>query len=206
VNGALALVGRPHPRLLGALAWWGFDLMVLWATFNAFGASPAPVVLVLGYFLGQMANTVPLPGAASGGIVATFLAFGMPAEVVLPAVLAYRAIAIWTPVPAGAVALGGLRRTVKRWAAEDAGESPAAEAPRARREAPVRPARQPLSLPRLVRQPGTALYSSGVQQVGQRAPPLSAYPWISQPSAARAASMMASANAGCGWMERATSG
>ena len=33
-----------------------------------------------------------------------FLALGMPAEVVLPAVLAYRAIAIWTPVPAGAAA------------------------------------------------------------------------------------------------------
>lgn len=31
-------------------------------------------------------------------------------------------------------------------------------------------------------------------------------PWISQPSVARAASMTTSANAGCGWMERATSG
>jgi hypothetical protein len=126
-------------------------------------------VLVLGYFIGQVANTVPLPGAASGGMVAAFLALGMPAEVVLPAVLAYRAIAIWTPVPAGAVALGGLRRTVKRWAAEDAGETPAGE------------------------------------PVPSRRPP-SGYPWISQPSAARAASMMASANAGWGWMERATSG
>jgi uncharacterized membrane protein YbhN (UPF0104 family) len=201
VNGALALVGRPHPRLLGALAWWGFDLMVLWATFNAFGAAPAPLVLVLGYFLGQVANTVPLPGAASGGMVAAFLALGMPAELVLPAVLAYRAIAIWTPVPAGAVALGGLRRTVKRWAAQDAAEtpagfaSPAGEPRRARRESPARPLRQPLPLPRFVHRHG-----------GQRAPPLSGYPWISQPSAARAASMMASANAGWGCMERATSG
>jgi uncharacterized membrane protein YbhN (UPF0104 family) len=119
VREALAVVRRPHVRLLGAPAWWGFDMLVLWATFNAFGHSPAPLVLVLGYFLGQVANTVPLPGAASGGMVGAFLAVGMPAEVTLPAVLAYRAIAIWTPVPAGALALGGLRRTVARWAAED---------------------------------------------------------------------------------------
>jgi uncharacterized membrane protein YbhN (UPF0104 family) len=86
---------------------------------SAFGRPPTPVVLVLGYFVGQVANTVPLPGAASGGMVGAFLALGMPAEVVLPAVLAYRAIAIWTPVPAGAAALAGLRRRVRSWAEED---------------------------------------------------------------------------------------
>ncbi len=125
VREALALVRRPDGRLAGALAWWGFDLLVLWATFNAFGTPPAPAVLVLGYFLGQVANTVPLPGAASGGMVGAFLALGMPAEVVLPAVLAYRAIAIWTPVPAGAAALAGLRRRVRVWADEDGVEAPA---------------------------------------------------------------------------------
>jgi hypothetical protein len=119
VRDALSVVRHPDPRLAGALAWWGFDLFVLWATFNAFGAPPSATVLVLGYFLGQVANTVPLPGAASGGMVGAFLALGMPAEVVLPAVLAYRAIAIWTPVPAGAVAMTGLRRRVREWAAED---------------------------------------------------------------------------------------
>jgi uncharacterized membrane protein YbhN (UPF0104 family) len=119
VRDALSIVRHPDPRLAGALAWWGFDLLVLWATLNAFGAPPAATVLVLGYFLGQVANTVPLPGAASGGMVGAFLALGMPAEVVLPAVLAYRAIAIWTPVPAGAFAMTGLRRRVRSWAEED---------------------------------------------------------------------------------------
>jgi uncharacterized membrane protein YbhN (UPF0104 family) len=124
VREALVLVRRPDGRLAGALAWWGFDMLVLWATFSAFGAPPAAGVLVLGYFLGQVANTVPLPGAASGGMVGAFLALGMPAEVVLPAVLAYRAIAIWTPVPAGAAALAGLRRRVRTWAHEDGIEAP----------------------------------------------------------------------------------
>jgi hypothetical protein len=67
-------------------------------------------------------------------MVGAFLALGMPAEVVLPAVLAYRAIAIWTPVPAGAAALAGLRRRVRGWAAEDGVEVGAAED-----EAPVIP-------------------------------------------------------------------
>jgi uncharacterized membrane protein YbhN (UPF0104 family) len=125
VRDALGLVRRPHPRLLGALAWWGFDMLVIWAAFNAFGRPPAAAVLVLGYFLGQIANTVPLPGAASGGMVGAFLALGMPAAVVLPAVLTYRAIAIWTPVPAGAAAITGLRRTVRRWAVEDEARSAA---------------------------------------------------------------------------------
>jgi uncharacterized membrane protein YbhN (UPF0104 family) len=122
VHEARSVVGRPHPRLLGAFAWWGFDMLVIWALFNAFGTPPAPAVLVLGYFLGQVANTVPLPGAASGGMVAAFLALGLPAEMVLPAILGYRAIAIWTPVPAGAAAIAGLRRTVRRWAEEDDAE------------------------------------------------------------------------------------
>jgi uncharacterized membrane protein YbhN (UPF0104 family) len=131
VREALVIVRRPDARLAGALGWWGFDMLVLWATFSAFGAPPAAGVLVLGYFLGQVANTVPLPGAASGGMVGAFLALGLPAEVVLPAVLAYRAIAIWTPVPAGAAALTGLRRRVRSWADEDGVEVP--------EEAPVIP-------------------------------------------------------------------
>jgi uncharacterized membrane protein YbhN (UPF0104 family) len=119
VREAIAIVRRPHARLLGALGWWGFDMLVLWGTFHAFGSPPALTVLVLGYFLGQVANTVPLPGAASGGMVGAFLALGMPAEVVLPAVLAYRAVAIWTPVPVGAAAMTGLRRRMRAWAEED---------------------------------------------------------------------------------------
>ena len=68
---------------------------------------------------------------------------------------------------------------------------------RYRADAPV--TATPVLLGPLALEPGTPdSYCSGVAGLGQ--------PWISQPSAARAASMMASANAGCGWIERATSG
>jgi uncharacterized membrane protein YbhN (UPF0104 family) len=130
VRDALRLVRAGDPRLLGALVWWGFDIAVLWATFNAVGAPPQISVLVLGYFLGQVANTIPIPGAASGGLVGVLIAFGVTADVALASVMAYRAIAIWLPAPAGAHALAGLRRTAARWTREDSGE-PAEQAAQA---------------------------------------------------------------------------
>jgi uncharacterized membrane protein YbhN (UPF0104 family) len=115
VDAALRVVRTADPRLLGAVAWWGFDMAVMWAMLNAFGAPPGLAVVVLAYFVGQVANTVPIPGAASGGLVGVLLAFGVDADLALVSVLAYRALAIWLPAPAGLVALGGLRRTVARW-------------------------------------------------------------------------------------------
>ena len=115
VRDALGLVRSADPRLLGAVAWWAFDAAVLWAMLHALGAPPSLTVVVLAYFLGQVANTLPLPGAVSGGMVGVLLAFGVEPEVALPAVLAYRSIAIWLPAPIGLAALAGLRRTVAGW-------------------------------------------------------------------------------------------
>jgi len=38
--GALAMVRRRDPSLLGAMAYWGFDIGALWASYRAFGPSP----------------------------------------------------------------------------------------------------------------------------------------------------------------------
>ncbi|MEA2362365.1 MAG: hypothetical protein QOD71_1510 [Thermoleophilaceae bacterium] len=83
---------------------------------RALGAPPSLAVIVLAYFLGQVANTIPVPGAVSGGMVAVLLAFGVEADLALAAVLAYRAVAIWLPAPIGLAALGGLRQTIAAWA------------------------------------------------------------------------------------------
>lgn len=120
VRDALGLLRSGDPRLLGAFAWWSFDAAVLWAMLHAFGAPPGVAVLVLAYFLGQIGNVIPIPGAVSGGMVGVLLAFGVDADVALVSVLAYRAVAIWLPAPLGLAALGGLRRTVARWNQEDA--------------------------------------------------------------------------------------
>jgi uncharacterized membrane protein YbhN (UPF0104 family) len=106
-------------RLLGAVAWWGFDMAVLYAMLHAFGTPPAFQLVVLAYFLGQVGNTIPIPGAVSGGLVGALLAFGVSPDLAIVSVLAYRAIAIWIPAPVGLVALSALRKTIAAWGRED---------------------------------------------------------------------------------------
>jgi len=119
VRDALAHIRLRDVRLAGALAWWAFDAAVLGAMLHAFGGTPSPLVFVFAYFVGQAGNTVPVPGAVSGGIVGVLLAFGVDPEIALVSVLGYRSVAIWLPAPIGLVALTSLRATIARWAAED---------------------------------------------------------------------------------------
>jgi len=111
------MVRRRDPALLGVLAAWGFDIAALWASFRAFGHSPSGGVLVMGYHVGTLANTLPLPGGiggVEGGMIGAFLAFGVTRLAVL-AVLAYRTISYWLPTLPGAAAYVRLRRTVSGW-------------------------------------------------------------------------------------------
>jgi uncharacterized membrane protein YbhN (UPF0104 family) len=120
MRGALRELRALDARLLGAVAWWGFDMAVLWAMLHAFGSPPPLQLVVLAYFLGQVGNTIPIPGAVSGGLVGALLAFGVSPDLAIVSVLAYRAIAIWVPAPVGLVALSALRRTIASWGREDA--------------------------------------------------------------------------------------
>ncbi len=120
VRDALGLVRSRDLRLAGALVYWACDAAVLWAMLRMFGAAPALPVLGLAYFLGQVANTIPIPGSVSGGMTGVLIAWGVSAPVALPAVLAYRTIAVWLPTPAAIAAVPGLRATVARWTDEDA--------------------------------------------------------------------------------------
>ncbi len=124
VRDAFALVRSCDVRLVGAVAWWAFDAAVLWAMLHALGTPPPLAVVVLAYFVGQVANTIPVPGAASGGLVGVLLAFGVQADLALAAVLAYRSVAIWLPIPMGLVALASLRRTLARWTDETTTATP----------------------------------------------------------------------------------
>jgi uncharacterized membrane protein YbhN (UPF0104 family) len=118
VRDAIAIVRSRDLRLLGAPAWWAFDAAVLWAMLHALGTAPPLAVVALGYFVGQVANTIPVPGAVSGGMVGVLLAFGVEPDLALASVLAYRSVAIWLPAPFGLAALASLRRTVARWGRE----------------------------------------------------------------------------------------
>jgi uncharacterized membrane protein YbhN (UPF0104 family) len=120
VGDARAILRGGDWRLAGAVAYWVCDAAVLWAMLEALGAAPALPVVALAYFVGQAANTLPLPGSVSGGIAGVLVAFGVPAGLALPAVLAYRTVAVWLPTPAALAAVPRLRATVARWSREDA--------------------------------------------------------------------------------------
>ena len=111
---------HPHPALLGAVAYWAFDIAVLFAMLHAFGAHPSVPVLVLAYFLGTLFNVLPLPGSLSGGLAAVLIALGISAAPAIAAVLAYRAIAVWLPAAWGLTSVGRLRSSMVRWRAEAA--------------------------------------------------------------------------------------
>lgn len=118
VRGALAMVRERNPALLGALAWWGFDIAVLWACFHAYGEPPPTAVIVMAYFTGMLGNLVPLPGGlggVEGGMIAAFLAFDVTGGLAVVAVLTYRAFAFWLPTVPGLLAWLQLRRTVRDW-------------------------------------------------------------------------------------------
>jgi uncharacterized membrane protein YbhN (UPF0104 family) len=123
VRTAIGLLGKRDPALLGAIAWWGFDIAVLWSCFHAFGGSPPTAVIVMSYFIGMLGNVLPLPGGiggVDGAMIGAFSAFGVSPALAIVAVLAYRAFAFWLPTIPGAVAYLQLRRTVQRWRNERA--------------------------------------------------------------------------------------
>jgi uncharacterized protein (TIRG00374 family) len=112
------LVRERRLGLLGAVAYWGFDIAVLGVSFHAFGTVVPVAVLVVGYFLGTLGSLLPLPGGiggVEGGMIGAFVAFGIPAKSAIIAVLAYRAISFWLPTLPGIAGYLGLRSTVRHW-------------------------------------------------------------------------------------------
>jgi hypothetical protein len=119
VRSALALLARPQPGLLvGALAYWGFDVAVLWCAFRALGQPPEVPIVVMAYFVGTLADLLPLPGGiggVDGGMIGVLLAFGVPGSRAAVAVFIYRALSFWLPTVPGVAGYLKLRATVRGW-------------------------------------------------------------------------------------------
>jgi uncharacterized protein (TIRG00374 family) len=115
---------RERPQaILGAAAYWGFDIAVLGLSFRAFGQAVPVAVVIMGYFIGTLGSLLPLPGGiggVEGGMIGAFIAFGVPGGRTVIAVLAYRAISFWLPTIPGIVGYLRLRGTVRNWQVEDA--------------------------------------------------------------------------------------
>ena len=120
VRDALAHLRSPDPALLGALAYWGFQIAVLWVSFRAFGDAPHLSVVIVAFFVGMLGNLLPLPGGiggVDGGMIGAFAAFGVDAGLAVVAVLVYRGFTFWLPTIPGVIAYLQLRKTVDRWTA-----------------------------------------------------------------------------------------
>jgi putative heme transporter len=121
IRTAIDIARSREAGLLGALAWWGFDICVLWAMFHAFGSPPPFTVIWMAYFVGMFGNLLPLPGGlggVEGGMIGAFAAFGVDFNLAVLAVLSYRGISFWLPTLPGGLAYFQLRRTVARWRGE----------------------------------------------------------------------------------------
>jgi len=119
---ALGLFAHPSRgglAVLGAAGFWAANIGILWAAFHAFGVHVPLAVVVQGFFLGMVANLFPLApagvGAVDAGMIGAFVLFGLPEDTIFPAVLIYRLVAFWMPIPFGVVAFFQLRKTVQVW-------------------------------------------------------------------------------------------
>jgi uncharacterized protein (TIRG00374 family) len=115
---AMRLTAHPDRALAGAVTWWAFNIAILWASFHAFGEPPPLAVLVQAFFVGMLANLLPLPGGiggVDGGMIGALVAFKVDAGVAVLAVLSYRLFAFWLPTVPGVIAYFQLRRRVQQW-------------------------------------------------------------------------------------------
>lgn len=118
VREAVVLLRRRPSVVAGAVAWWAFDVAVLWAGFRAFGGAPELSVIVMAFFVGMLGNLLPLPGGiggVEGGMIGTLIAFGVDEGLAVVAVLVFRGMNFWLPTVPGAIAYFQLRKTVGRW-------------------------------------------------------------------------------------------
>ncbi len=117
VDEAVALLREANAVLLaGLVAYLFFDVMILWATFHAFGAAPPLAIVWIAYLVGELGGLIPIPGGIGGvdlGLVGALALYGVALAPATAAVLAYRAIALWVPAVLGAFAFALLRRTLR---------------------------------------------------------------------------------------------
>ncbi|WP_350275784.1 YbhN family protein [Kribbella sp. HUAS MG21] len=83
---------------------WLLDAAVLWTFLVAYGSLISPVPLLVTYCAANLAAAVPLtPGGIAvveGIAISTLIGFGVPGQAAVLAVLSWRLVQFWGPVPA----------------------------------------------------------------------------------------------------------
>ncbi len=91
---------------------WLFDATCLWVFIWAFGHVMSPIDLLVAYGLANVLAAIPLTpaglGVVEGVLIGTIVPFGVPHSQAIMAVLAYRLVNFWIPIPIGGAAYASL--------------------------------------------------------------------------------------------------
>jgi hypothetical protein len=100
--------------VLGAVAYLGFEVVVLWCAFLSLHTHPVPGfgVVMMAYVIGALGGSLPLPASIGtiGGIAGMLIVYGVDRNPAVAAVLLHQAIGLLVPLTGGTIAYIFLRR------------------------------------------------------------------------------------------------
>lgn len=92
---------------------WLFDATCLWVFIWSFGHVISPIDLLVAYGLANILAAIPITpaglGVVEGVLIPTLVGFGVPHSQAILAVIAYRLINFWIPIPIGGAAYASLQ-------------------------------------------------------------------------------------------------
>jgi uncharacterized protein (TIRG00374 family) len=128
VDGTHTLLRRrgSGKTVLGAVAYLGFDMLVLWGAFTAIDTKPVPTfaIVAISYLIGSLAGSIPLPAnlGAVTGMAGMLIVFGVDHNDAIAAVVLYQAIGFIVPLIGGGIAYFFLRRQFGAMHEDEPGE------------------------------------------------------------------------------------
>jgi uncharacterized protein (TIRG00374 family) len=117
VAARITLLITNRRTLWWAFTWaglnWLFDATCLWVFVWSFGTVISPIDLLVAYGLANIFAAIPLTpaglGVVEGVLITTLVGFGVPHSQAILAVLAYRLVNFWIPIPVGGAAYASLQ-------------------------------------------------------------------------------------------------
>jgi hypothetical protein len=114
----LRLVTRRRPlltrSLVGALLYWGGELVIAWAALRALGLEVGPWALVIGYATGFASTMLPLPAGGAGGVDAAstyaWTLVGIPLGPALLVTVIQRLFSYWIPIVVAGLGVRSITR------------------------------------------------------------------------------------------------
>ena len=117
VAGRINLLISSRRTLWTAFTWaslnWLLDAACLWVFIWSFGTRISPIDLLVAYGLANVLAAIPVTpaglGVVEGVLIPALVGFGVPHSQAVLAVLAYRLVNFWIPIPIGGAAYASLQ-------------------------------------------------------------------------------------------------